>query len=225
MGLGEFRLNGRVLEFLERYPEIEIDLVLDDRVVDLIEEGVDLAIRLDSQLPPNAVVRALGASPRLVVASPAYLAAAPRIRRPEDLAAHEYIRYAGRGVGDRLEFSKGEETVAVTTHDRYRVNNSLALRQCFLQGIGLGTAPAWLVQGTWSIAASWCRSCLAGTSRPSPCTCCIRRAVTSRRERGRCCSFSPSGFPRCRVSSEARPQPSLIAGRANHSRPLSMAFQ
>ena len=146
VGLGELRLNTLFLEFLETYPEIDVELLLNDRMVDLVEEGVDVAIRLGEPLPPNAVARNIASTPRVLVASPQYLKNSPRIRRPEDLERHQYIRFAGIASGDRLEFSNASATVTVLTRGRYRVNNSLALRQCFLHGTGLGTAPAWLVQ-------------------------------------------------------------------------------
>lgn len=146
LGLGELRLNALVGEFLASHPRIEVELILNDRMVDLVEEGVDIAIRLGNQLPPNAVARNVASSPRVLVASPGYIKRAPRIRRPQDLAAHQYIRFAGPGSEPVLEFSRDTEKVAVATTGRYRVNSSLALRQCFLEGIGLGSAPAWLVQ-------------------------------------------------------------------------------
>ena len=146
LGLGEIRLNALVVEFLASHPKIEIELILNDRMVDLVEEGVDLAIRLGNELPPNAVARNVATSPRVLVAAPSYIKRAPRIRRPEDLAAHEYIRFAGPGTGPILEFTVNTEKVAVATTGRYRVNSSVALRQCFREGVGLGSAPAWLVQ-------------------------------------------------------------------------------
>jgi DNA-binding transcriptional LysR family regulator len=146
LGLGELRLNTLIVEFLASHPRIEIELILNDRMIDLVEEGVDVAIRLGGQLPPNAIARNVAISPRVLVAAPGYIERAPRIRRPEDLTAHPYIRFAGPGTGPVLEFIAGTERVAVTTTGRYRVNSSLALRQCFLEGIGPGSAPAWLVQ-------------------------------------------------------------------------------
>ncbi len=145
-GLGELRLNTLVLQFLAKYPEIEIELNLTDRIIDLVEDGIDVAIRIGDALPPNAVARNVAWSPRVLVATPDYVKRAPRIRRPEDLAAHQYIAYARSATGARLEFSKGAENITVATQGRYRVNSSLALRECFLEGIGLGSAPAWLVQ-------------------------------------------------------------------------------
>ncbi len=146
VGLGEFRLNGLFLEFLALYPQIEIELILSDRMIDLIEEGIDVAIRLGDKLPPNVIARNIAISPRVLVAQPEYVKRTKPIHRPEDLAEHEYIRFAGISTGDQMEFSQDDETIIVPMRGRYRVNSSLALRQCFLEGIGLGTAPAWLVQ-------------------------------------------------------------------------------
>jgi DNA-binding transcriptional LysR family regulator len=146
VGLGELRLNGLVLDFLADYPEIEIELILNDRMIDLVEEGVDVAIRLGGDLPPNVIARPVAEAPRLLVAAPSYMKGRAALLRPEELADHDYIRFAGLAVGDRMEFFRAGETVAVPVGGRYRVNSSLALRQCFLDGVGLGTAPAWLVQ-------------------------------------------------------------------------------
>ena len=146
VGLGELRLNALILEFLAKYPEIEIELILNDRVIDLVEEGVDVAIRLGGELPPNVIARNIAFSPRVLIATREYVERAPPINKPEDLAQHQYFRFAGLALGSRLEFSNNTEKVIVLTNGRFRVNSSLALRECFLQGKGLGSAPAWLVQ-------------------------------------------------------------------------------
>jgi DNA-binding transcriptional LysR family regulator len=146
MGLGELRLNALMLEFLARFPEIEVELILNDRVIDLVEEGVDVAVRIGGDLQPNIVARQIATSPRVLVATPEYVKRMPKLRRPEDLEEHEYIKYARSDILNRLEFTKDDETIVVTTRGRYRVNSSLALRECFLGGIGVGSAPAWLVQ-------------------------------------------------------------------------------
>jgi len=146
VGLGELRLNALILEFLAKYPEIEIELILNDRMIDLVEEGVDVAIRLGGELPPNVIARNIAFSPRVLVATREYVERAPKINKPEDLAQHEYFRFAGLAFESRLEFSNNTEKVIVLTKGRFRVNSSLALRECFLEGKGLGSAPAWLVQ-------------------------------------------------------------------------------
>lgn len=146
VGLGELRLNALILEFLAKYPEIEIELILNDRVIDLVEEGVDVAIRLGGELPPNVIARNIAFSPRVLVATRGYVEHTPKIHKPEDLEQHEYFRFAGSAFGNPLEFSDNTKTVTVQTKGRFRVNSSLALRECFLAGNGLGSAPAWLVQ-------------------------------------------------------------------------------
>lgn len=121
-------------------------MILNDRMIDLVEEGVDVAIRLGGELPPNVIARNIAFSPRVLVATREYVERAPKIDKPEDLAQHEYFRFAGLAFGSQLEFSNNTEKVMVLTKGRYRVNSSLALRECFLEGKGLGSAPAWLVQ-------------------------------------------------------------------------------
>lgn len=146
VGLGELRLNALILEFLAQYPGIEVELILNDRMIDLVEEGVDVALRLGGELPPNVIARNIALSPRVLVAAKKYVEHAPKIDRPEDLAEHEYFRFAGLATGNQVEFSNNAEKIIVLTKGRYRVNSSLALRECFRNGNGLGSAPAWLVQ-------------------------------------------------------------------------------
>lgn len=153
LGLGELRLNTLILEFLARYPEVEVELILNDRVIDLVEEGVDVAIRLGGNLPPNVIARNIALSPRVLVATPDYIKRTLKISRPEDLVGHEYIRFAGIASGSDVEFFNHAERLIVQTKGRYRVNSSLALRQCFLEGAGLGSSPAWLVQDLISTGA------------------------------------------------------------------------
>ena len=146
VGFGELRLNTLVLQFLGAHPEIEVELGLTDRMIDLVEEGVDLAIRFGSDLPPGVIARRVAAAPRLLVGSAAYLNGRPPVRRPQDLSKHNYIGFAGLSQGNRLNFMRNGVTCSVDVTGRYRVNSSLALRQCFCEGAGLGSAPAWLVQ-------------------------------------------------------------------------------
>ena len=145
VALGQFCLNGHVQDFLQQYPGMEVELILNDRMVDLVEEGVDIAVRLGSDLPPNVIARRVGASPRLLVAAPAYLKAHGTPQTPAQLAEHDYIRFAWSSTGDKLELSDGEQRVTVATHGRYRVNNALAIRDALAAGGGIGLCPEWLV--------------------------------------------------------------------------------
>ncbi|MCE3263249.1 MAG: LysR family transcriptional regulator [Pseudoduganella sp.] len=145
VALGQFCLNGFVQDFLRQYPGIEVELILNDRMADLVEDGVDIAVRLGGVLPPNAVARRLGSSPRYLVAAPGYLKAHGTPRTPVELAQHEYIRFAWSSSGAALELNDGAHSVTVATQGRYRVNNALAIRDTLAAGGGIGLCPQWLV--------------------------------------------------------------------------------
>jgi len=145
VALGQFCLNAYVQDFLRQYPGIEVELILNDRMVDLVEEGVDIAVRLGSDLPPHAIARRVGASSRVLVAAPAYLKKHGTPQTPDQLASHEYIRFAWSSAGDKVELSDGAQSVSVVTQGRYRVNNALAIRDTLVAGGGIGLCPQWLV--------------------------------------------------------------------------------
>ncbi|WJV22260.1 MULTISPECIES: LysR family transcriptional regulator [Pseudomonas] len=146
VSLGVLHLNALLLAFMAQYPEIEVELILNDRFVDLTEENVDLALRLGGDLPPNAIARRIATSPRYLVAAPEYLRQHAPLNSPADLSAHNFLRFAWLAAGDRLELSgPSGEKVSITTQGRYRTNSSLAIRDGVLQGAGLCITPAWLV--------------------------------------------------------------------------------
>ncbi len=143
---GQFRLNALLAPFLAAHPKVDIELILDDRMVDLVKEGVDIALRQGHDLPPDAIARLAGISPRQLVAAPAYLKAHGTPRRPQDLSRHDYIRFAWLADGDMLTLHNGEQTETIQTKGRYRVNNALAIRESLATGGGIGLCPLWLVQ-------------------------------------------------------------------------------
>lgn len=146
VSFGVLHLNAIALEFMARYPDIEIDVTLNDRFVDLLVEGVDVAFRIGGDLPPDVVARPVATYERTVVASVAYLQAHAKIRRVGDLARHTHLRFAWAAQGDTVTLSHRDgRTVSVETHARYRINNSLAIRESLLAGAGIGLAPDWLV--------------------------------------------------------------------------------
>jgi DNA-binding transcriptional LysR family regulator len=146
VALGQFRLNALAGEFLALHPDIELELILNDRMVDLVEEGVDVALRLGGELPPDAVARHVAVSPRLLVAAPAYLERHGTPRAPAQLARHRYVRFAWLPAGDAIALSDGSRDVTVTAPSRYRVNHALAIRDSVAAGTGIGLCPEWLVQ-------------------------------------------------------------------------------
>lgn len=133
-------------EFLARYPDLSVDLHLDDRKLDMVEEGFDLSLRI-SELPDSSLVsRRLAACRHAVVAAPAYLARRGTPRRPEDLRDHNVISYRYQDSVDEWRFrSRGGEVVSVPVGGSLRTNNSLALRVALLGGAGITRTPTFLV--------------------------------------------------------------------------------
>lgn len=143
---GQFRLNAMLASFLEQYPQVDIELILDDRMVDLVKEGVDIALRQGRELPPDAVARLAGVSPRHLVAAPSYLRLRGQPRQPAELADFDYIRFAWLADGDMLMLHSGDKIESLVTRGRYRVNHALAIRDSLAAGGGIGLCPLWLVQ-------------------------------------------------------------------------------
>jgi DNA-binding transcriptional LysR family regulator len=145
VALGQFRINAMVQRFLADHPAIDVELILNDRFVDLVEEGVDIAFRLGGTLPPDAIGRHLATVPRFLVAAPMYLARRGVPSVPDDLATHDVVRFAWT-PGSTVELFRGEEQARVPTASRFRVNNALAIREALVLGGGIGVCPDWLVR-------------------------------------------------------------------------------
>ena len=144
VALGQFRINAMVQQFLADHPAISIELILNDRYIDLVEDGADLTFRLGGTLPQDAVARHLVTVSRLLVASPAYLERRGTPGCPDDLPAHDVIRFAWT-AGNTVELTRNAETARVAVSSRFRVNNALAIREALLLGSGIAMCPAWLV--------------------------------------------------------------------------------
>lgn len=144
VALGQCWLNPLVPAFLERHPGIELEVMLEDRFVDPIEERVDVALRIGGELPPNLVARPVGRWPRYLVASPAYLQRHGEPRHPTDLPGHNYLRYAGAS-GDEIELSGATGSIAVSVRSRYWINSAVALLHSVESGLGISLQPSWMV--------------------------------------------------------------------------------
>jgi DNA-binding transcriptional LysR family regulator len=131
--------------YLERHPEVSVDLTLSDRVMDLMEEGFEAAIRV-GQLPDSALVaRPLSPYRLMICASPEYLARRGTPSAPKDLARHECLSFSPTALAPwRLKNHDGESRIAVS--GRLMVNNGEALRVAALNGMGIVLQPAILLE-------------------------------------------------------------------------------
>lgn len=137
-------LSPRLPAFVARHPGIALDLVLNDRYVDIVQEGFDCAIRIASHLPDSTLVaRRLGTVRRVLVAAPAYLRAAPPLRTAEDLQSHACLVYSQDGGPVAWPLARGNRPLAIS--GSLRVNNSVMLRHLLLAGQGVTLTPEFVV--------------------------------------------------------------------------------
>lgn len=128
--------------FLADHPDLEIDVILDDRVIDLVAEGIDISLRLGPLPNSAAVARKLAAGRRSVLATPAYLARAGEPRNPADLAGHEAVIYSQ--LPAMWSFTRNGAAASVAVRGRVRVSAAEGLRAAVLADIGLTIASDWM---------------------------------------------------------------------------------
>jgi len=145
VGLGLVRIAGWLPEFSRAYPDVSIELSLSDRMVDLISESFDVAIRIAPQLPDSALVaRRIASDQRIVIAAPSYLAARSAPATLDDLAAHSCLRLAG--VPDEWSFLRRDGSRArVRVQGPLVADNIAVLRMAALEGMGLSMMARSLV--------------------------------------------------------------------------------
>lgn len=132
-------------EFARLYPELSFDLLLTDAFVDLVDERVDVAVRLGRLADSSLVATRLRDMAYAVCASPAYLRRRGRPEAPRDLERHDCLRYAAPGQGARWRFRPegGGPVVEVPVRGRVVASNGFALRQFALAGMGVTALPRW----------------------------------------------------------------------------------
>jgi DNA-binding transcriptional LysR family regulator len=143
---GVLHASRLIFAFQDRHPDIAVDLSLTDERVDLVREGVDIALRLGPLTDSSMKLRALGQSRRLLVAAPDYLAARGTPSVPQDLSGHEGIRMSNIAGSDIVTLQgPGGDRHAVPFAGRLRVDHGLAAREALVAGRGIAPAHHWLV--------------------------------------------------------------------------------
>ncbi|MGI6246197.1 MAG: LysR family transcriptional regulator [Pseudochelatococcus sp.] len=146
--IGRLILAPALPTFLDLYPEIDIELGVTDRTVDLIEDRIDCALRVGVLEISGLIARPLGELPLINVASPGYLARHGTPRTPDDLAGHWPVNYASPSSGrvEDWEWMENGEARAVRLRGRVTVNSAEAYIACCLAGLGLIQIPAYDVK-------------------------------------------------------------------------------
>ena len=143
---GVLQVSRLIFTFQDRYRDIGIDLSLTDERIDLVREGVDIALRLGPLTDSSMKLKRLGESRRILVAASAYIAARGRPRTPDDLSGHEGIRLSNIAGSDMLILiGPHGERHAVPFGGRFLTDHGLAAREALAAGRGIAPAHHWLV--------------------------------------------------------------------------------
>lgn len=134
----------RLARFLAEHPALELEAVLNDRSIDLIESGINVALRMGSLADSALIARKIGQSPRRVLGTPAYFEKHGEPRAPAELTAHQAIVYDVGGGGTVWTFGRGSTQSSVTVSGRVRITAAEGVREAVLGGMGLAVASEWM---------------------------------------------------------------------------------
>ncbi|MES2771188.1 MAG: substrate binding domain-containing protein [Pseudomonadota bacterium] len=142
---GARHLGWAITEYLQRYPNVKIDVTLNDRMVDLVEEGFDIGIRVAKKIDPGLVARKLTRARIVACASPDYLNKHGVPKSPEELAKHNCLSYAYLNLPNEWHFiRKGVERTVLVAGD-LRGNSGDILRNAAIEGLGVILQPSFLI--------------------------------------------------------------------------------
>jgi DNA-binding transcriptional LysR family regulator len=145
VAFGTLHIAPAVGDFLRRYPELDIDMTITDKVVDLAEEGYDVAVSVMSDLPQALVARKLAPIRRRLCATPAYFEEFGIPQSPEDLVKHNCLDYIHSGDRGLWRFTGPDREVAISVSGKLRINDDEALSQVVLSGFGIALLPTFII--------------------------------------------------------------------------------
>ena len=139
--------------FLDRHPTLEVEIMLDDRQIDLLENGIDVALRMGDLGDSSMTARRITTDRRMVVATPAYLAERGVPKVPADLAQHEAIVYlADSGGATTWSFERDRTELSVTVNGHLRVNAAEGVRAAVCDDVGVAIVSKWSLRPNWRAA-------------------------------------------------------------------------
>jgi DNA-binding transcriptional LysR family regulator len=145
LAFGQIHVAPILPRFAARFPEVSVEVVTTERYVHLVEEGIDVAIRIGEIPDQSMVIRKIAPNRRVVCASPGYLAARGAPERPEDLARHNCLTYLQQGPKVDWQFGEGAEATTVRVSGTVQTNSFTVLREAALAGLGVTRIAAHVV--------------------------------------------------------------------------------
>ncbi|WP_373481051.1 LysR family transcriptional regulator [Geminocystis sp.] len=141
---GQMQIVPRLNTFLKSYPDVKIDLVMADHFVNLVEQGLDVLIRIGNHQDNSLVSRHIGTTRRITVATKSYFDQAGEPETPEDLVNHHCIVYTHLATGNEWYFQGKEGIIKVKVGGYFQTDSSIAIRSAILSGLGIAVAPVWM---------------------------------------------------------------------------------
>jgi DNA-binding transcriptional LysR family regulator len=141
---GQMQIVPRLKAFMKRYPDVKIDLMMTDRFVDIVEDGLDLLIRIGNRLDSSLIGHRIGTTRRVTVATTGYFEQAGEPKKPDDLVHHDCIIYTHLSTGNEWHFQGTDGTIKVRVGGCFQTNSSVAIRAAVLSGLGIAVAPVWM---------------------------------------------------------------------------------
>ena len=143
--IGHILLWPLVKGYLKKYPSMKVELVMTNRFLDLVQENIDLAVRIGDLKDSSLIARRFVQSPGHLWASPQYLKKNPPIRQPRDLEKHNCINFS-RYMNQAIELQKGDEKIQVPFPGRVNVDDMQTIKSFVLGSEGIGTIPQFLCE-------------------------------------------------------------------------------
>ena len=144
VSFGRLQIAPRLAQFLERHPDVEIDLQLSDQNQDLVSEGLDVTFRIGELNDSGLIARRIGTTHRVTVAAPAYLKKYGQPHSPAELNGHNCLQFNLLNSQNLWVFEKNNQRHDVRIKGNAQSNNSEAIREMVLAGMGIALSPVWL---------------------------------------------------------------------------------
>ncbi|MBL4606644.1 MAG: LysR family transcriptional regulator [Pseudomonadales bacterium] len=145
VAFGTAHILPRLHEFFESYPGLNVILHLTDQQIDLVQEGVDIALRMGNLPDSELSAKLICSSPMITVASPAHIAKYGAPKHPKELSLHPCALYSGREKPRKWRFQENDMEIFVDVQGKFMTNDAAAYRAALLANLGLGVVPLWLV--------------------------------------------------------------------------------
>jgi len=144
VSFGSLHLAAAIADYMAAYPNVAVELTLNDRIVDLVEEGYDVAVRVARLADSSLIARRLAPCRHVVCASPGYLKRHGRPEHPTDLARHNFLGYSYSAAGDERRFDGPDGSTSIQLKGTLQANNGDALCAAAVAGGGIAVLPTFI---------------------------------------------------------------------------------